>query len=81
MAHLKCWGCAKSDRPGYVDHTIAASNLASQLDSAGVSWKGYFEDLPEPGSLTCRWPSDQKPVRGKPEGLYGAKRNGFVSFT
>ena len=80
VPHLKHWGCEKSDRTGYVDHTITAPNLASQLDSAGLSWKGYFEDLPEPGALIYRWPSDLKPVRGKPEGLYGAKHNGFVSF-
>lgn len=80
VPHLKRWGCEKSDRPGYVDHTIDAPNLAAQLDSAGVSWKGYFEDLPEPGALIYRWPSAQAPVPGKPEGLYGAKHNGFVSF-
>lgn len=74
------WGCEKASRPGYVDHTVVGENLATQLDSAGLSWKGYFEDIPEPGSLTFRWPSPVEPVKGKPDALYAAKHNGFVTF-
>src|ERR1700761_19950 len=48
---LKQWGCEKSDKPGYVDHTVAGANLATQLDAKGISWKGYFASIPEPGSL------------------------------
>jgi phosphatidylinositol-3-phosphatase len=76
----KQWGCASSLKPGYVDHTVNAPNLAQQLDAHGVSWKGYFEDIPEPGSLIYRWPTPDKPVAGKPEALYAAKHNGFVTF-
>jgi phospholipase C len=74
------WGCEKSGRKGYVDHSVAGENLATQLEAAGLSWKGYFEDIPEPGSLTFRWPSPQQPAPRKPESLYAAKHNGFVTF-
>lgn len=74
------WGCEKAGRPGYVNHTIDAPNLAQQLDAHGISWKGYFEDLPEPGALVYRWPSPKQPVAGKPDSLYASKHNGFVSF-
>jgi len=47
----KEFGCEKSSRSGYVDHSVNAPNLAQQLDSRGISWKGYLEDIPEPGSL------------------------------
>ncbi|MGB8363718.1 MAG: alkaline phosphatase family protein [Rhizomicrobium sp.] len=76
----KQWGCSKSAEPGYVDHTVDAPNLARQLDSRGISWRGYFEDIPEPGSLVYRWPSPQQPAAGKPDSLYAAKHNGFMAF-
>ena len=74
------WGCEKSGRAGYVNHTVAGATLASQIESAGLSWKGYFEDIPEPGSLAYRWPSPQQPVAGKPDSLYAVKHNGFMTF-
>jgi phospholipase C len=77
---LAQFGCAKSSRAGYVDHTVAKPNLASQLDAHGISWKGYFESIPEPGSGAYRWPSTQHPISGQPEGLYAAKHNGFITF-
>jgi phospholipase C len=77
---MQKWGCEKSGRTGYVDHTVAGRNLASQLEAAGLSWKGYFEDIPQGGSLIWHWPSPQSPVPGKPEALYASKHNGFVTF-
>ena len=73
-------GCTNSSQSGYVDHTVAAANLAQQLDAHGISWKGYFEDIPQPGSLVWHWPSSQQPSPGKPEALYASKHNGFVTF-
>jgi phosphatidylinositol-3-phosphatase len=72
--------CEKSDRADYVDHTIRAPSLADQLAAKHLSWKGYFEDLPAPGSLMPRWPTATYPVEGKPKALYAAKHNGFVNF-
>src|ERR1700722_2183776 len=43
--------CAGSGEPGYVDHTVRAPSLGDQLAAAGLTWKGYYESLPEPGSL------------------------------
>jgi hypothetical protein len=74
------FGCEKSGRPGYVDHTVAGSSLVDQLAERGLSWKGYFESLPEPGSLAYRWPSPENPILGKPDSLYAAKHNGFITF-
>ncbi|HUO97109.1 MAG TPA: alkaline phosphatase family protein [Rhizomicrobium sp.] len=72
------WGCAKSGRAGYVDHTVGAPNLTTQLEAAGLSWKGYFESIPEPGSLVYRWPGG--PATGKQGSLYAVKHNGFMTF-
>jgi phospholipase C len=72
--------CPASQRPDYVDHTIHAQSLADQLAASHLTWKGYFEDLPAPGSLMPRWPSDKNPAEGKPNTLYAAKHNGFVNF-
>jgi phosphatidylinositol-3-phosphatase len=79
-AGLKDEFCAASLRPDYADHTIHARNLADQLAEHHLTWRGYFEDLPAPGSLVPRWPSRQDPAEGKPEALYAAKHNGFVNF-
>jgi phospholipase C len=76
----KDFGCEKSGRNGYVDHTIDKPNLPEQLSAHGISWKGYFEDIPAPGALVWRWPSPKDPVPGKPEALYASKHNGFLSF-
>jgi hypothetical protein len=49
-------------------HTIDALNLATQIESSGLTWKGYYESLPAPGSLAV-W-----------SGLYAAKHSGFLNF-
>ena len=78
--HNPSANCKDSDTEGYVDHTVTAPNLAQQLDAHGLSWKGYFENLPEPGSLIYHYPSPQTPVAGQPNALYASKHNGFVTF-
>jgi hypothetical protein len=77
---MKADGCANSDRPDYVDHTVPAPSLVDQLAAHGFSWKGYFEDIPAPGSPVFRWPSLAEPVAGKPAELYALKHNGFMNF-
>jgi hypothetical protein len=49
-------------------HTIDAPNLSTQLQSSRLTWKGYYESLPEPGSLTIG------------SGLYASKHSGFLNF-
>lgn len=73
-------GCSSADSEGYVHHTITAPNLTDQLAAKGLSWKGYFENLPAPGSGVFRYPSSSEPVRGLPHSLYAAKHNGFMNF-
>jgi phosphatidylinositol-3-phosphatase len=72
--------CSKSQRIDYVDHTLTARSLMDQLEARGLTWKAYMESLPEPGSLTVRWPTADKPVAGVPAQLYAAKHNGFLNF-
>jgi hypothetical protein len=60
--------CSHSNRPGYVNHTIDAPSLATQLDAAGLSWKNYEESLPHAGSLAVV------------SGYYASKHSGFVNF-
>jgi phospholipase C len=70
-----------------VDHTVSAQNLADQLTSAGMTWKGYFQNLPPVppsgvimtgpnanGPYTFKWPSNSV-------ALYASKHNPFLNFT
>jgi hypothetical protein len=67
-------GSVYATPPGYPKHTISGPNLAQQLDSAGLSWKGYFQSMPSPGFLgTCA------PGTGS-QCLYASKHNGFINF-
>jgi phospholipase C len=73
--------CPNSDKPGYVDHTIDAPNLATQLQSAGLTWKNYNESLPKPGSLAVV--ATDPHARDVPATLevYASKHSGFINFT
>ena len=57
----------------YPAHTRDAANIAAQIDAKGLTWKGYFEDIPAAGS-----PIDRS--AGTPKALYAAKHNGFANF-
>jgi phosphatidylinositol-3-phosphatase len=72
--------CPKSMSAGYADHTIAAPSLVDELESRGLTWKGYMESIPKPGSDAVRWPTLDNPVEGVPAELYAVKHNGFMSF-
>jgi len=68
-----------------VDHTISAQSIADQLTAAGMTWKGYFQNLPPTpttlvktgptanGPYTFKWPSSAV-------ALYADKHNPFVNF-
>ncbi len=72
--------CAGALKPGYVDHTVHAPNLGDQLEARGLSWKGYYENLPEPGSLAYI-AGDPKSDNGtRKTALYASKHSGFVNF-
>lgn len=68
--------CSHSGRADYQDHTVTEASLTDQLLAHGLSWKGYFEDIPEPGSPVYRSAGDAT----RPAALYAVKHNGFMSF-
>lgn len=72
--------CTGSNKPGYVDHTVDAPNLATQLQAAGLSWKNYNESLPAPGSLAVVAPDPN--AKNLPANLpvYASKHSGFINF-
>ena len=83
------WYCkAGSTRPycdgaraaGYVDHTVRAQHIGDQLAAKGLTWKAYFEDLPEPGSLAIIASSPAISDGTRSTALYASKHSGFVNF-
>ncbi len=71
-----------------VDHTVSAQSLADQLTAAGMTWKGYFQNLPPTppaGQLVVTGPNANGPYTFKwPDStvaLYAAKHNPFLNFT
>ncbi len=58
------------------DHTIVGPSLMTQLEAKKLTWRGYFEDIPAPGSSATY--SEAAP--GRPEALYASKHNGFMNF-
>jgi hypothetical protein len=72
--------CRNAREDGYAPHSVSARSFMQQLEAASLTWKGYFEDLPEPGSLAIYNPSEEKPDPKRPDQLYAAKHNGFISF-
>ncbi len=65
--------CPNSRKSDYVNHTIDSQSLVDQLEQKGLTWKGYFEDIPSPGSKAVYAPNT---IRA----LYASKHNGFINF-
>jgi hypothetical protein len=80
QAGMQASYCENSSRVGYASHSIAARSLMQQLEEANMTWKGYFEDLPAPGSTVIYDPSKERPDPLRPRRLYGSKHNGFMNF-
>ena len=72
--------CTGSNSAGYVDHTIHARHLGQQLEEKGLTWKGYFENLPEPGSLAVTASDPAFDNGTRKTALYASKHSGFVNF-
>jgi phosphatidylinositol-3-phosphatase len=68
--------CSGATRPGYPDHTIVARSLMDQLAEHGLTWRGYFESIPSPGSRLAWSPQ----TADQPAQLYASKHNGFMNF-
>ena len=72
--------CGGSTGAGYVDHTIRQPHLGDQLLAAGRSWKGYYENLPEPGSLAVTAGDPTATTGLRTAALYASKHSGFMNF-
>ena len=72
--------CAGSTGPDYVNHTIAAPHLGAQLEASGRDWKGYYENLPQAGSLAVTAGDPQATNGLKDAYLYASKHSGFINF-
>ena len=72
--------CAGSSAPGYVDHTTHAPHLGLQLEETGRTWKGYYENLPEPGSLVFTATDPALDNGTRKTALYASKHSGFLNF-
>ena len=72
--------CAGSAQPGYQDHTIPSPSLGQQLEQAGLTWKGYYEDIPSPGSLAVTASPSGFDDGTRKTAFYAAKHSGFVNF-
>jgi phospholipase C len=57
----------RNDGP-FTTNVVDAPSLATQFDAAHLSWKGYYEGIPSPGSLDVY------------KGLYAAKHSGFLNY-
>jgi hypothetical protein len=60
--------CGHASELGYAPHAIYASHLGTQLDAVGLTWKGYYQSIPAPGSDAVE------------SSYYAAKHSGFMNF-
>ena len=72
--------CAGAMGAGYQDHTVSKPHLGDQLLKAGLTWKGYYESLPEPGSLAVTATDPAYNDGTRKTALYASKHSGFVNF-
>ena len=72
--------CDGAAAPGYVDHTVKARHLGQQLETLGLTWKGYYEDLPAAGSLAVTASDPAFDDKTRKTALYASKHSGFINF-
>ena len=72
--------CAGAGEPGYPDHTVHTPHLGEQLQAVGLTWKGYYENLPAPGSLAVIASDPAFDTGARKTALYASKHSGFVNF-
>ena len=73
------FGINSDDPYFFPGHTVQAQNLMSQMDAAGKTWKGYFQDMPYAGYRGYCYPAK---CNGIPDSdtEYVAKHNGIPNF-
>jgi phosphatidylinositol-3-phosphatase len=72
--------CTNAGKPGYVNHTVDAPNLAAQLRSAHLTWKNYNESLPQAGSLAVIAADPKASDIPGDLPVYASKHSGFINF-
>jgi phosphatidylinositol-3-phosphatase len=74
--------CHGAKSPGYASHTIDAPHLGTQLEAAGLSWKGYYQSIPAAGSGAVVGSDPVLDGRDARNGLllYASKHSGFLNF-
>jgi phospholipase C len=73
--------CPGAAAPGYADHAVTARSLPQQMEAAGLSWKGYYESLPGPGSLAVTATDPAFAAVAPKAAFYASKHSGFMNFT
>ena len=73
------FGLNSDDPYFFPGQTVSAPNLMSQMEQAGLSWKGYFQDMPYAGFRGYCYPAK---CNGIPDSdtEYVAKHNGIVNY-
>lgn len=73
------FGISTDDPYWFPGQTVSAPNLMSQLDAAGKTWRGYFQNMPYAGYRGYCFPDK---CNGIPDAdtQYVAKHNGIVNF-
>jgi hypothetical protein len=73
------FGIGSDDPYFFPGNTVSASNLMSQIEAVGKTWRGYFEDMPYAGYRGYCYPGK---CNGIPDSdtQYVAKHNGIVNF-
>ena len=72
--------CDGAMAEGYADHTVHNRHLGDQLVAAGLTWKGYYETLPEPGSPAVIAGDPRFDNGTRQTALYASKHSGFMNF-
>lgn len=73
------FGINSDDPYWFPGQTVSANHLMSQLEGAGKTWRGYFQNMPYPGYRGYCYPDK---CNGIPDAdtQYVAKHNGIVNF-
>ena len=72
--------CEGAGVAGYADHTVRQPHLGDLLTAAGKTWKGYYEDLPAPGSLVFTASDPAFDDGTRKTALYASTHSGFLNF-
>jgi hypothetical protein len=74
------FGISSDDPYWFPGQSVSADNLLSQLEVAGKTWRGYFQDMPYAGYRGYCYPDK---CNGIPDfdTQYVSKHNGIVNFT